>query len=141
MTSDPRVVIDTNVAVSAALLRRSTPRLALDRVLGHGVLLHSVPTLAELNEVIGRPRFHRYLSVDERLEFLAELVRTSDLVDVVVSLNVCRDPKDDKFLELALSGAASHVISGDDDLLEMDPFRGVHIVSPLQFLREQNALV
>ena len=138
MTSDPRVVLDTNVAVSAALLRQSTPRQALDLVLDQGVLLVSVATLAELNEVIARPRFLRYLREEERLEFLGELVRASELVQVSVQLRACRDPKDDKFLELAVSGGATHIISGDNDLLSMNPFRGVSIVSPQDFVTERN---
>ena len=117
VTSNVRAVVDTNVTGSAALLPRSTPRRALDQVLEQGTLLISLATLAELNEVLRRPRFNSYLRVDERLEFLAALVRESELVEVTTVVSACRDPKDDKFLELALSGAATHIISGDDDLL------------------------
>ena len=134
MTSDLRVVLDTNVAVSAALLRRSTPRKALDQVLEQGSLLISVETIAELDEVLRRPRFNRYLREEGRLEFLGELVRGSELVEVTAQVAVCRDPNDDKFLELAVSGAATSIVSGDGDLLALHPFRGIAILSPQDFL-------
>ena len=101
-------------------------------------MLISLATLPELSEVLRRPRFNSYLRVDERLEFLAALVRESELVEVTtVAVSACRDPKDDKFLELALSGAATHIISGDDDLLALHPFRGIAILSPHYFVVER----
>ena len=137
MTSNVRGVLDTNVVVSAALLPRSTPRRAFDQVLEQGISLISLATLAELNEVLRRPRFNSYLREEERLGFLAALVRESELVEVTAAVSVCRDPKDDKFLELALSGAATHIISGDDDLLALHPFRGIAILSPHDFVAER----
>ena len=117
MTSNIRVVLDTNVAVCAALLPRSTPRRAFDQGLEYSTFLMSVATLAELNEVLRRPRFDRYLSEEELLAFLAAVLRESEMVVVTAVVSVCRDPKHDKFLQLAVSGAATHIISGDDDLL------------------------
>ena len=137
MTSNVRGVLDTNVVVSAALLPRSTPRRAFDQVLKQGISLISLATLAELNEVLRRPRFDRYLREEERLEFLAALVRESELVEVTAAVSVCRDPNDDKLLELALSGAATHIISGDDDLLALHPFGGIAILSPHDFVAER----
>lgn len=49
-------------------------------------------------------------------------------------ITACRDPKDDKFLELAVSGRATHIISGDTDLLTLNPFRGIAILPPRAFL-------
>ena len=137
MTSNVRAVMDTNVTVSAALLPRSTPRRAVDQVLEQGTLLISLATLPELSEVLRRPRFNSYLRVDERQEFLAALVRESELLEVTAAVSACRDPKDDKFLELALSGAATHIISGDDDLLALYPFRGIAVLSPHDFVAER----
>ena len=73
---------------------------------------------------------------DERLEFLATLVREAELVVVTEVVTDCRDPKDNKFLELALSGQATHIVSGDGDLLVLHPFRGVLILTPQAFLAE-----
>jgi len=55
-------------------------------------------------------------------------------VDVDVQIRACRDSKDDKFLELAISGLATHVVTGDSDLLALNPFRGIQIISPQAFL-------
>ena len=141
MTSSVRAVLDTNVAVSAALLPRSLPRLAVDQVLERGTFIISVATLAELNEVLRRPRFDRYMREEERLAFLAAVLKESVLVEVTSAVSVCRDPKDDKFLELALSGAATHIISGDDDLLSLHPYRGIAILSPHDFVIERDSTV
>ena len=126
--------MDTNVAVSAALLPRSVPRQAFDRALEHGAVLISSATVAELNDVLRRPRFDKYVHEDERLEFLATLVRDAELVAVTDVVTDCRDLKDNKFLELALSGKATHIITGDKDLLVLHPFRGISILTPRGFL-------
>jgi len=134
MTSNVRVVIDTNVAVSAVLLPRSVPRRAFDRALEHGIVLISSATVAELHDVLRRPHFDKYLHEEERLAFLATLMREAELVMVTDVVTACRDPKDNKFLALALSGKATHIVSGDEDLLVLHPFRGVLILTPQAFL-------
>ena len=58
------------------------------------------------------------------------------VVEITQTIRVCRDPKDDKFLELAVSGSATHIVSGDQDLLDLHPFRGISIVSPRRFLHD-----
>lgn len=128
--------MDTNVAVSAALLPRSVPRQAFDRALEHGTVLISFATVAELNDVLRRPHFDKYVHEEERLEFLATLVRESELVAVTDVVTDCRDPKDNKFLELALSGQATHIVSGDEDLLVLHPFRGILILTPQAFVAQ-----
>ena len=120
--------------------RSPRPAGAFDLVLEYGTSLISIDTLAELAEVLGRSRFNRYQREERRLEFLATLARQSELVDVTAVVAVCRDPKDDKFLELALSGRATHVISGDNDLLSLNPFRGIAILTPQQFVMELTSL-
>mgnify|MGYP001047646188 CR=1 FL=1 len=129
-----RIVIDTGVVVSAVLLPRSVPRQALDAAVSRGRLLVSEDTIAELDEVFRRPRFDKYVTEALRLEFLAALVRESEVIEVVDSVTDCRDPRDNKFLELALSGKASHIVTGDSDLLVLHPFRDIAIVSPQSFL-------
>ena len=134
MKSDLRTVVDSGVIVSAILLPRSAPRRAFDLASAQGRLLLSEATIAELDEVFRRPRFDKYVSEARRLEFLAVLVREGELVDVTDVMSVCRDPKDNKFLELAYSGKASHIVTGDADLLALHPFRGIAIVDPQSFL-------
>ncbi len=129
-----RVVFDTNVVVSAILLPRSVPRQAFDQVQDQGKVLISVATVTELNEVLRRSRFDKYVREDQRLEFLAVLIREAELVDVTEVVTECRDPKDNKFLELAVSGKATCIISGDEDLLVLHPFRGIPLITPQAFL-------
>jgi putative PIN family toxin of toxin-antitoxin system len=128
--SEFRFVVDTNVLISAALLSRSVPRLALDAILERGRLLTSEETLIELEQVLRRSKFDRYLREELRLEFLAAFLHQAELVDIVDIPRTCRDPRDDKFLALALSGQASHLISGDADLLILNPFQGISVITP-----------
>ncbi len=132
--SELRTVIDTGVAVSAVLLPRSLPRQAFDAAAACGRLLVSRATVAELDEVLRRPKFDRYIPEEKRLEFLAALVQQAEQVDVTEVITACRDPKDNKFLELAVSGRASQIITGDGDLLVLHPFRGIPVVTPQAFL-------
>jgi putative PIN family toxin of toxin-antitoxin system len=139
MTPSLRVVVDTNVSVSALLLPRSKPRRAFDRCLEAGRLLVSASTVAELDEVLRRRKFDSYLREEKRLAFLAAMIREAEVVNVTQVITECRDPKDNKFLELAISGAASHILTGDADLLAMHPFRGVAVLTLQDFLDEQTS--
>src|SRR5712691_6565093 len=135
MTNELRAVLDTNVLVSAVLLPHSVPRRVFDHVILKARLLLSVAVIAELSDVLSRPKFDRYISAGDRLEFLTKAIRDAESVEVDVMLSECRDPKDNKFLELAVSGSATHLVTGDADLLALNPFRGIAIVSPSNFLR------
>ena len=134
MSRELRVVYDTNVVVSALLFGQSIPAQALFAVHGRGTVLLSEPTLIELSEVLSRPKFDRYLTQEERERFLAALLHEATLIEISDEVRVCRDPKDDKFLDLALNGTATHLVTGDEDLLVLDPFRGIPIVTPARFL-------
>ena len=131
--SQTRTVVDTGVIVSAVLLARSVPRQAFDAA-ARGKLLVSVATIAELDEVLRRPKFNKYVPEEKRLEFLTALVQAAEQVEVTEVITACRDTNDNKFLELAVSGRASHILSGDDDLLALHPFRGIAVVTPQVFL-------
>jgi len=126
--------LDTNVIVSALLLAESTSRRAFDRAIDLGKILLSFAALAELNDVLGRRKFRKYVTENEAKRFLAALVREAAWVEVKVRVAACRDPSDDKFLELAVSGGATHIISGDHDLLALNPFRGISVLTPAAFL-------
>jgi putative PIN family toxin of toxin-antitoxin system len=130
----PRIVIDAGVFVSAAILSRSVPRKAFDRALTVGTPLLSDATFDELYEVVNRKKFDRYSSVEYRQLFFAEYFSRVQIVDVAVEIRECRDPNDDMYLELAVSGNASHIVTGDADLLALHPFRGIEIVTPQEFL-------
>lgn len=136
MANELRIVVDTGVAISA-LLPRSVPRRAFDLAVARGCFLVSTETIAELDEVLRRPKFDKYIPEEQRLEFFAALVREAELIDVTERITECRDPKDDKFLELAACGRATHLISGDADLLVLHPFRGIAITTPQDFLASE----
>lgn len=134
MPSETRFVFDTNVVISALLLKQSVARQAFDKAIQVGKFLISRATVEELNDVLQRKGFERYVTEEERIEFLSAFVRDGVLVEIVERVKVCRDPKDDKFLELAVNGEATCIVSGDEDLLVLHPFRGIAIMTPRQFL-------
>ena len=120
--------------VSALLLPESKPRQALGLALRKGKVLLSFAALAELYEVLTRKRFRKYVDEEDIRSFLAALTREAQWVEVNVQINACRDPKDNKFLELAVSGNGTHIVTGDADLLALNPFRGIEILPPHRFL-------
>lgn len=134
MKNEVRYVFDTNVLISALLFENSKPAQALRYALANGELLLSLDLLEELNEVLGRERFNRYLTTEEREEFLEALIEQAVLVEINENVQECRDPKDNKVLELALNGIAQYIISGDRDLLVLHPFRDVLVITADEFL-------
>lgn len=134
MKDELRFVFDTNVLVSAALFKASVPRQALDLARKVGKVIMSWPTMAELQQVLGRARFDKYIAEDDRLLFLEVLTRDVLPVEIIETVIDCRDPKDNKFLEVAVNGDADCIVSGDGDLLVLNPFRGIPIVKPQPFL-------
>jgi uncharacterized protein len=135
MRNEVRYVFDTNVIVSALLFENGKPAQALLYALANGEVLFSLELLEELNEVLGRKRFNRYVTSEEREEFLEALIERTVLVEITETVQECRDPKDDKILELALSGEAQYIISGDRDLLVLHPFRTVLVITADEFLK------
>lgn len=131
-----RVVFDTNTLVSAFLFENSTPGRAFTRALQQGDTLLSVETLEELVRVLKREKFRRYVTLEEVEAFLTALVKRAVLLEPEGEIRACRDPKDDKFLTLAVAGSATCIVTGDEDLLVLHPFRGVPIVSAAEFLSQ-----
>jgi uncharacterized protein len=129
-----RVVVDTNVLVSAVLFRSSQPAIALRKVIQHDTLLISQEIFEEWHEVLMRPKFDRYVAEALRTEFLETILDDAIWVEIQESVVACRDPKDDKFLSLAVSGQADFIVTGDQDLLVLHPFRGIAIFRPEEFL-------
>ena len=133
--SKVRYVFDTNVIISSLLFEGSKPDLAVRYALQNGNILFSLALIEEIDEVLSRAKFRKYITDDEREEFLDSFVDRGILIEVVDVVRECRDPKDDKILELSLSGKADLVISGDKDLLVLSPFRSIQIQSVDQFLK------
>ncbi len=134
MPSGVRVVVDTNVLISRLLAPDSTPARAVSHAVRHGQLLASDATLDELAAVIGRPKFDRYLTLKERQQFIRLLGRIVDMPAITHRFSDCKDPKDNKFLDLAVSGSASVIITGDRDLLNLHPFQKIPILTPADYL-------
>jgi uncharacterized protein len=129
-----RVVVDTNVLVSAALKQKSMPGMAALLVERRGGLLKSLATEQQLFEVVARPYFDALIDPDTRA-WLKKLMGAAELVAISERIAACRDPTDDKFLELAINGRADLIVSGDGDLLALNPFRDIPIVTPAVFVQ------
>ena len=130
-----RVVVDTNVLISAALRPVGTPRAVVDTIRQTGgVLLFANEPFQELHSRLLRPKFDRYVSQTVRLTYLVQLMGVSERVSITGAKLGCADPQDDMFLETAMVGEADCLITGDRHLLEMTPFRGISILTPAAFL-------
>lgn len=129
-----RVVVDTNVLISRLLLPSSVSARAVRYIVEHGQLLASDATLSELAEVLSRDKFNRYVDLADRHEFFRQLVRVVERIPITHIVHACRDPKDDKFLELAVNGNANMIVTGDQDLLVLSPFKKIPIITPASYL-------
>ena len=112
----------------------SIPRQALDQAFDIGLVIVSEATVAELADVLQRRRFDKYVREEARLHFLATFTRDTTLIAVTETITDCRDPKDNKFLEVAVSAQATIIITGDRDLLDLHPYRGIAIMTPRDFM-------
>lgn len=128
-------VFDTNVLISATLIKHSVNSRAIDRAIALGRIAMSAKTLDEFSLVIFRKKFDRYFEdVNERLELLKRIGEHVLFVNPTESIQACQDPKDDMFLELAVASKASAIISGDPHLLVLHPFRNIPVVNVTDFL-------
>lgn len=130
-----RIVVDTNVFVSSALKDKSLPSIALHLATQRAaVLLKSAATEAQLLEVIARP-YLAPLIAQPTVDWIRQLMAKAELVTITEKIAACRDSTDDKFLELAVNGHADFILTGDADLLVLNPFRGIPIVNPATFVQ------
>ncbi len=131
-----RLVFDTNVLISAILSPNSIPAKVLDWGEDNGIILYSSDTLEELLSVLTRPKFAKYLDSSDLEKLSIRIKATWSFVPIILSVSLCRDNKDDKFIELALNGKASHLISGDADLLVLNPIQDIRVINPRTFWDE-----
>lgn len=129
-----RAVLDTNVFISALLSSAGKPFACLSWVLDHATFLASRELLLELETRLRRPKFEKYADENRRRAFVADLALVAVQVEISGTLRACRDPDDDKLLEIAVTGKADCIVTGDQDLLVLDPFHGVRILTPAAFL-------
>lgn len=130
-----RIVIDTGVLVSQLLLANSLPAEAVRKAIENGRLLVSKATLMELADVLGRSKFDAYVSLADRQQFIRRLGRIAEVVPILRQIKACRDPDDDKFLDVAVNGDADLIVSSDQDLLTLHPFMGIPILTPADYLK------
>ena len=139
MTGFHRIVFDTSTLVSAALRVGSVPHQALRQAVSLGEVFISAATIFELEQVLLRPKFDRYLALDARHAFV-DLVRVLavqmpvSVADEANAVPACRDPKDNPFLALVLACSADVLVSSDADLLVLHPWRGIPILTPAAYL-------
>jgi putative PIN family toxin of toxin-antitoxin system len=129
-----RIVIDTNVYVSRLLNPFSVPGRAVAKALEEATTLVSFATLAELKAVLGRSKLVPYIQPGSVEPFLEEVMSVSIFIEALSPVRACRDPRDDKFLEVAVHGLADAIVTGDRDLLPLNPFRGIAILTPAAYL-------
>lgn len=134
-----RVVFDTGTLVGAVIRASSIPERAVAIALENATICASEATLAELESILARDRFDRYIGKSDRLEFVAMLrgnawifhIRTEDLIAVGPS---CRGSKDNMFLALAVVSEADVIVTSDEELLVLHPWRGIPVVKPAEFV-------
>jgi len=128
-----QVVVDTNVIISAVLAPRGIPALLLKRFLREGQLVFSAATFDELNTRLWRPKFDPYFTLEERQAFLHAMASSALWCEDIQAEGAwCRDPDDDKFIAVALAAQTTRLITGDADLLCLDPLDALRILTPRQ---------
>ena len=110
------------------------PAAVLDHVLQQAILVVSAETFHELTRKVLEPKFDKYFSGTDRADLLTRIAAGSEWTEISERVSVCRDPKLNMMLETALAGRADCIVTGDKDLLVLDPFRTVRIVTAAAFL-------
>ena len=128
------IILDTNVLISAAMFKKSAIRQLFDDVRENHTIVSSDDCFAELTEVISRPKFAKYTDTNEISLFLKLFEETALFVPTTQKITLCRDPKDNKFLDLAFTSEAHYLITGDQDLLVLHSFGSTQILAPAEFL-------
>ena len=129
-----RVVLDTNVLLSRILRPVSSPARAVRLAVERGTVLISDTLVTELVGVLARPKLAALVDPRDARAFVQALGGIAERVTLTAHVEACRDPRDDHILALAVSGAADAIVTGDADLLVLNPFRGIRIVTPQEFI-------
>ncbi len=127
-------VLDTNTLLSALFNENSTPGVALKKARETGTLLISAEIASEYFIVFTRDKFEKYVTLETRIAFIENIIANALIIEPVLKINACRDSKDNKFLEAAFTAGATCIISGDQDLLILNPFNDIPIITPAAFL-------
>jgi len=130
----PRVILDTNVIISGIMFKGDAIRRLLLFALNEYQLIFSQTTWDELASVLQRDAFEKHMPLGARLRVLAQLAGQVQVVDSTSIVTDCRDPKDNKFLALALDANVITIVTGDNDLKVLHPYKCIAIQSPADFM-------
>jgi len=131
-----RIIIDTNLWISFLITNDYTK---LDEIIlsGNAILVFSQELLDEFLAVARRPKFRRFFSLSDIEDLLETIDEYADLVKVKTQIAVCRDPKDNFLLALAIDGNADFLLTGDNDLLELTKIEETAIITISDFLQDK----
>jgi putative PIN family toxin of toxin-antitoxin system len=135
----PNVVFDASSIVGAALKEAAIPERALLLARSHDTVCLSQAVEAEIREVLQRPKFRKYISDITRERTFDILGAAALIVEPTERITDCRDTKDNKYLELALAAGASIIVSSDEDLLVLNPWRGIRILRPVDYAKSRES--
>ena len=129
-----RIIIDTNLWISFLITKDYSN---LDTILSErrAIIVCSKELIDEFTEVASRPKFKKYFHRDDIQRLTMLLATEGEFIDVVSEIDICRDPKDNFLLSLARDGKTTHLITGDNDLLEIKYIDSTLIVTMTNYLR------
>lgn len=131
-----KIVVDTNIFISAFLGSKNAKLLFKEIVNDEFILIMSTAQLSEIKDVLSRPKFERYITPGEVEELIALLSMKISTPAIYDNIKDCRDVKDNMILEEAVYGNAQYIITGDEDLLVLNPYRWIKIVNLKDFITE-----
>jgi len=134
MINNRKYVGDTNVLLSSFISKKSPPARVIEHIIHDGFFAFSAETFAELDEVLNRPKFDRFISKEDRTNFINQIKAICILYEIYQPVDLCRDPKDNKFLDVAIASYADYLITGDDDLLVLENIGNTSIITPRTFV-------
>lgn len=133
-----KIILDNNVIISYLISENSTPGKCVEHCLKRDILCTSKQIIAELESKLSLTKFAKYFTIDDVQEFIESYKLVSKLFTTTNKLKICRDPKDDMFLELALKAKADFIITGDKDLLSLKEYKSTEIITPAEYLKNCN---
>lgn len=132
------LVIDTNLLISAMIAPNSIIHKVLKKALENYIIYNSQQTLDEFVEVAKREKFLRFFKdLSKRDEFINFVIQSTKIIEPTHTVTDCRDPKDNMFLEIALTCQAVYLVSGDKDLLTLNPYQNIEIITASEFLEKE----
>lgn len=132
-------ICDTNVLVSSLFRKNSPPQKTVHHIKSTvGYLAFSDETFQELAEVLKRSKFDKFIAKEKRVTFLEEIQEVALNCEILQHVDLCRDPKDNKFLDVAIASYADYLITGDEDLLVLESIGNTFIITPRKFIEIHN---